>query len=177
MLDAIGVPESNRMWPNATDKQLFDALPRGLQSRRRTCCSKRSKTSKSRSGSPVSGAALSAIVRPLAPDDLAAYRALHRFALAQAPESFAETSEQDRARRCRHAAILARGEAWGAFLDGRLVGKLTIDAPPYAAFGHTRWLHAVYLHPGARGAGAADALVTGALASAKDAGAIIAVFG
>jgi methionyl-tRNA synthetase len=31
VLDAIGVPEKNRMWPNAADKTLFDALPRGLQ--------------------------------------------------------------------------------------------------------------------------------------------------
>ena len=30
VLDAIGVPESNRMWPNASDKSPFDALPRGL---------------------------------------------------------------------------------------------------------------------------------------------------
>ena len=30
VLDAIGVPEANRMWPNPEDKGLFDALPRGL---------------------------------------------------------------------------------------------------------------------------------------------------
>jgi methionyl-tRNA synthetase len=30
VLDAIGVPEKNRMWPNATDRSLFDVLPRGL---------------------------------------------------------------------------------------------------------------------------------------------------
>ncbi len=30
VLDAIGVPENNRMWPKATDKSLLDALPRGL---------------------------------------------------------------------------------------------------------------------------------------------------
>jgi methionyl-tRNA synthetase len=30
VLDAIGVPDKNRMWPNADDRKLFDALPRGL---------------------------------------------------------------------------------------------------------------------------------------------------
>ena len=30
VLDAIGVPENNRMWPRADDDGLFDALPRGM---------------------------------------------------------------------------------------------------------------------------------------------------
>ena len=30
VLDAIGVPEKNRMWPKAENKKLLDALPRGL---------------------------------------------------------------------------------------------------------------------------------------------------
>jgi methionyl-tRNA synthetase len=30
VLDSIGVPEANRMWPSATDSGLLDALPRGL---------------------------------------------------------------------------------------------------------------------------------------------------
>jgi methionyl-tRNA synthetase len=30
VLDAMGVPEANRMWPSPEDKNLFDALPRGL---------------------------------------------------------------------------------------------------------------------------------------------------
>ncbi len=31
VLDAIGVPEKSRMWPDPGDKKLFDALPRGLR--------------------------------------------------------------------------------------------------------------------------------------------------
>jgi predicted GNAT family acetyltransferase len=115
-------------------------------------------------------------VRRLRAADLAAYRQLHRFALTQAPEAFAETQAQDAAR--ADAAVaeeLARGQTWGAFVEGRLLGKLVIDAPPYPAFAHTRWLHGVYVHPDARGAGAAAALVSGALADAKQAGAFIAV--
>ena len=119
---------------------------------------------------------VSVAVRVLTPDDLDAYRELHRFGLAHAPEAFAETSAQDAARSDEEVASdLARGETWGAFLNDRLLGKLVIDAPPWAAFQHTRWLHGVYVHPDARGAGAADALMRGALAHAKAAGAFIAV--
>ena len=115
-------------------------------------------------------------VRRLTADDLVVYRQLHRLALIQAPEAFAETQAQDAAR--ADAAVveeLVRGQTWGAFVAGRLVGKLIIDAPPYAAFAHTRWLHGVYIHPDARGAGAAEALLRGALADAKKAGALIAM--
>lgn len=38
-----------------------------------------------------------------------------------------------------------------------------IDALPYARLAHTRWLHAVYLHPDARGTGAGAALVQTAI--------------
>jgi RimJ/RimL family protein N-acetyltransferase len=104
------------------------------------------------------------LVRALTPDDLGAYRALHRHALTHAPTAFAETCAQDEARSDDVvAAFLARGDAWGVFAaDGALIGKLLIDAAPYAAFAHTRWLHAVYVHPDARGAGAAAALIRGA---------------
>jgi predicted GNAT family acetyltransferase len=115
-------------------------------------------------------------VRVSSAADLAAFRALHRFALAEAPAAFAETSAQDSARSdLEIAASLERGETWGAFCDGRLIGKLVIDAPPWAAFQHTRWLHGVYVHPDARGTGGAEALVAATLASAKAAGAAIAL--
>ncbi len=31
VLDAIGVPEKNRMWPKPEDRTVWDALPRGLK--------------------------------------------------------------------------------------------------------------------------------------------------
>ena len=119
---------------------------------------------------------MSVTVRVLTSEDLDAYRVLHRTALEEAPDAFAETSA-DEARRsdAQVALVLARGETWGAFLDGRLVGKLVIDAPPWEAFQHTRWLHGVYLHRDARGSGAAAALVGRALATAKQAGAFMAI--
>lgn len=94
-------------------------------------------------------------VRLLTVDDLGAYRALHRFALREAAQAFVETLADD-ARRpdAAVAEMLARGEGWGLFDGERLVGKLVLDAMPYECLAHTRWLHAIYLHPDARGRGA-----------------------
>jgi L-amino acid N-acyltransferase YncA len=52
-----------------------------------------------------------------------------------------------------------------------LLGKLTIDALPYAVLDHTRWLHAIYLHPDARGTGAGMELLRAAMDDAYAAGA------
>lgn len=103
-------------------------------------------------------------VRALTPDDLASFRALHRFALAESPHAFVETLENDAARPDEAIAdMLTRGEGWGAFDGDRMVGQLVIDALPYARLAHTCWLHAVYLHPDARGSGAGRALLMAAI--------------
>jgi ribosomal protein S18 acetylase RimI-like enzyme len=109
--------------------------------------------------------------RQLKAADLAAYRALQRFALTEAPDAFAQTVEQDASTSDEDvAAWLDRGEAWGVFKSGALVGKLVMDALPYAAFAHTRWLHAVYIHPDARSSGAGEALMAAAAAHAREQG-------
>ncbi|MGE0597042.1 MAG: N-acetyltransferase family protein [Hyphomonadaceae bacterium] len=113
-------------------------------------------------------------VRKLTPDDLTAYRALHREALGE-PGSlgFVQNLEEDaRVPDAEVAAMLARGEAWGAFKDGALVAKLTIDVLPFAVLAHTRWIHAMYASPAARGTGAARALVEAAIADARAVGAL-----
>jgi RimJ/RimL family protein N-acetyltransferase len=113
------------------------------------------------------------IVRRLTVDDLAAYRALHRLGLAEGSGAFVESLEEDAARPdAALIAMLARGEGWGAFQDGRLDAKLTIDHVPYAVLAHTRWLHAMYARPEARGSGAAAALVRTVIDDARRAGAI-----
>lgn len=110
-------------------------------------------------------------VRQLTVADLAVYRALHRFALKEAPYAFVETLAQDEARPdAAIADMLARGEGWGVFEGERLLGKLVIDTLPYACFSHTRWLHAIYLHPDSRGSGAGAALMNGAMAHAQQEG-------
>lgn len=107
------------------------------------------------------------LVRQLTVDDLAAYRALHRFGMSEASLGFVDVHATDAARPDADvAAMLERGEGWGVFEGDRLVGKLTIDALPYPSLAHTFWVHAVYVHPDARGAGASDALMRAAIESA-----------
>jgi len=112
------------------------------------------------------------IVRKLTVDDLDVYRALHRFALTEAPLAFVETPRNDEARSDSVVHdMLARGEAWGVFEGERLFGKMVIDALPYDCLAHTRWLHAVYLHPDVRGSGAGELLVRTAIEDARRTGA------
>jgi GNAT superfamily N-acetyltransferase len=112
------------------------------------------------------------IVRQLTAGDLAAYRALHRFGMAEAPEGFVDVTETDAARPDHVVeAMLARGEGWGVFDGERLLGKLTIDALSYPSLAHTFWIHAVYLHPDARGTGASSSLLQAAIDDVRGRGA------
>lgn len=112
-------------------------------------------------------------IRQLTTSDLAAYRALHRFGMHEAPMGFVDVHETDAARPDSDVrAMLERGEAWGVFSGERLVGKLTIDALPYPSLAHTFWVHAVYVHPDARGSGASGALMGAAIAHAQTKGAL-----
>jgi GNAT superfamily N-acetyltransferase len=111
-------------------------------------------------------------VRALTVDDLAAYRALHRFGMRESPHGFVDVDATDAARPDSEvAAMLARGDGWGAFDGERLVGKLTIDPLPYPSLGHVFWVHAVYVHPDARGSGASGALFRAAIEDARRRGA------
>lgn len=111
-------------------------------------------------------------VRVLAAGDLRAYRDLHRFGMAESPLGFVDVPETDAARSDADVAMmLERGEAWGVFEGERLLGKLTIDALPYPSLAHTYWVHAVYVHPDARGMGASTALMHAAIEGAAGKGA------
>ncbi|MBL8551230.1 MAG: GNAT family N-acetyltransferase [Hyphomonadaceae bacterium] len=113
-------------------------------------------------------------VRRLTVGDLAAYRALHRMGLEESPTAFVEATADDAKRPDGEIeAMLARGEGWGVFIEGALVGKLTIDTLPYATLAHTRWVHALYVAREARGSGAAALLVEGAIAAAAQDGASV----
>lgn len=112
------------------------------------------------------------IVRQLTIDELEAARALHRFGMKESPQGFVDVPETDAARPDSEvAAIIARGEYWGVFDGERLVGKLTVDALPYPSLAHTWWIHAVYVHPDARGSGASAKLIQAAIAHAQSQGA------
>jgi GNAT superfamily N-acetyltransferase len=111
-------------------------------------------------------------VRQLTVADLTAYRALHRFGMTEAPLGFVDVHATDAARPdAEVAAMLERGEGWGVFEGERLLGKLTIDALPYPSLAHTFWVHAVYVHPDARGSGASAALMGAAVDGARAQGA------
>lgn len=102
--------------------------------------------------------------RQLTAADRADYRALHRFALDEAPRAFVQSKADDaNVADAEVEAMLARGEGWGVFDGERMIGKLVIDALPYAVLAHVRWLHAVYLHPEARGSRAGAVLVSAAM--------------
>jgi GNAT superfamily N-acetyltransferase len=112
------------------------------------------------------------IIRQLTGDDLAAYRALHRFGIGESPQGFVDVVETDAARPdAEVTAMLVRGDAWGAFDGERLVGKLTVDALPYPSLAHTFWIHAVYVHPDARGSGVSGELMRAAIGAAQAKGA------
>jgi len=110
-------------------------------------------------------------IRQLTAADLAAYRALHRFGMQESPTGFVDVPTTDAARPDAEVeTMLARGEGWGAFEAERLVGKLVIDALPYPSLAHTFWIHAVYVHPDARGSGASSALIRAAIEHARSRG-------
>lgn len=107
-------------------------------------------------------------VRQLTAADVAEYRALHRFGMKESPTGFVDVAETDAARPDADViAMLMRGEGWGVFEGERLVGKLVIDALPYPSLAHTFWLHAVYVHPDARGGGASARLMRTAIEHAR----------
>jgi GNAT superfamily N-acetyltransferase len=111
-------------------------------------------------------------VRQLTAADLAEYRALHRFGMKESPTGFVDVTETDAARPDADvAAMLMRGEGWGVFEGERMVGKLVVDALPYPSLAHTFWLHAVYVHPDARGTGASTQLIRAAIEGARAKGA------
>ena len=113
------------------------------------------------------------IIRQLTAADCAAYRALHRFGMSEAPTGFVDVAATDAARPDADVeAMLARGDGWGAFDGERLIAKLTIDALPYPSLSHTFWVHAVYAHPDARGKGATGALFRAAIEYARSKGAL-----
>lgn len=112
------------------------------------------------------------IVRQLTGDDTAAYRELHRFGMNESPTGFVDVAATDGARPDSQVReMLQRGDGWGAFDGDRLVAKLTIDALPYPSLARTYWIHAVYVHPDARGTGASGELIQAAISGAREKGA------
>ena len=68
-------------------------------------------------------------------------------------------------------ADLTVGEGLELEVGDRLVGKVVVDALPYPSLAHVFWLHAVYVHPDARGSGASSKLLRAAIDHACSKGA------
>ena len=109
-------------------------------------------------------------IRPLAATDAEAYRALRLQALLQAPEAFGASHAEEAERPL--AAFIARitpappSLVFGAFAHAELVGMAGFLAGNSEKSRHKGTLWGVYLAPGWRGRGVAQALVEAVIAHA-----------
>ena len=111
-------------------------------------------------------------VAPLTLADVPAYRELMLLAYAQAPDAFVATPEERAAApdawwARRIADPDGHGLAFGAFVDGRLVGSVAVEYSTRPKTLHRSLLIGMFVHPSARGLGAGRALVEAALAHAR----------
>jgi GNAT superfamily N-acetyltransferase len=110
---------------------------------------------------------MEAKIRRLDAEDAAAYRDLRLRALAEHPEAFATSAEEERARPL--AEVVQRLEAGpeqvtlGAFDRELLVGMATLTRPARSKLRHRATLAAMYVVPEARGHGLARALLDAVL--------------
>jgi len=108
------------------------------------------------------------IVTRLGPDDVARARAIRRRALADAPDAFWETLEEENARPDSDwTARLAVPEAvtFVASLDGDDVGL--VIGMPHHEHAEDAGLYSMWVAPAARGQGAGEALITSVIAWAR----------
>ncbi len=108
----------------------------------------------------------------LSPADLAAYRELMLEAYALAPDAFTSTPEERAAEPDawwlkRVADPTGLTAAFGAFVDGLLVGTVALEFNTKAKTRHKGQLIGMYVRPAARGTGAARQLLQEAIACAS----------
>ncbi|MBO9476677.1 GNAT family N-acetyltransferase [Shimia sp. R11_0] len=111
------------------------------------------------------------MIRTLTAADLSAYRALWMMGVSQEPSAFLLTAEEVVA--TEEAALLAKlagGEVIGWFQDEALMGFLAMRRGGVTRLRHMADIGPLYVHPQARRAGAARALMTAAEAEARAAG-------
>ncbi len=112
------------------------------------------------------------LVRRLLPADAAALHTLRREALDAAPEAFSASPEDEAhltpAVLARHLDPASVSAVFGAFAGGELVGMAGFARAERAKERHKGTMWGVYLRPGARGSGLAEALVRAVITHAKD---------
>ncbi|GHF47771.1 ribosomal protein S18 acetylase RimI-like enzyme [Deinococcus metalli] len=112
-----------------------------------------------------------AVVRVLTAADAPAYRAVRLAALRSDPLAFLTTADEFAARPLDSVAArlepTERTVTLGAFVDGALVGLLTLAREEAAIMAHRVNVYGVSVAPGARGRGVGDALVRAAIAHVR----------
>ena len=108
-------------------------------------------------------------IRPLTPDDAAAFLAVRLRSLREHPEAYHSTAEDWDVPVERAAAMLAENVGIGVFEAGRLSGLLLLatSARHRVKLRHKVEIWSVYVAPEARGRGYARALVARALQEAR----------
>ena len=115
-------------------------------------------------------------IRPLVPDDAAAFHRLRVKALRQHPEAFATSHEEEAA--LGYSEVIARLSApgytrYGAFADGELVGFVGVQVRTGVRVRHKAYLFSMFVDGAHRGTGLSQRLVEAAIAKAREAGALL----
>ncbi|AYM78048.1 GNAT family N-acetyltransferase [Janthinobacterium agaricidamnosum] len=109
-------------------------------------------------------------VRPLTPDDVAAYRALRLAGIAELPAAFCTTHAAESglplARIAERLRITPHQIIFGVFDEEQLIGIAGLRREPIAVVHDKASLWGVYVAPQARGRGAARQLLQAAIAHA-----------
>lgn len=114
---------------------------------------------------------MTVIVRILTEDDVPAYRAVRLAVLQSDPRAFTTTAEQFAARPPESVAAQLRPRedsvTFGAFVDGTLLGILTVARETGPTTRHRANVYGVGVLEGARGLGCGDALMAAGVAHAR----------
>lgn len=109
-------------------------------------------------------------IRRLTPRDGDAYRVLRLLALRESPTAFGSSYEEEAALAAadfaQRLANDSEVQVFGAFADGRLVAMAGLARERGLKERHRAELRSMFVHPGARGAGAGRALLAHVLETA-----------
>lgn len=107
-------------------------------------------------------------VRQLVADDAAAFRSLRLFGLEESPEAFGGSYADEKDRSVESfAQSIANGYIAGGFDGDRLVAVAGFYVMSYRKAAHRGVIWGVYVHPEARGQGAATAVLEAIIAHAQ----------
>jgi ribosomal protein S18 acetylase RimI-like enzyme len=103
-------------------------------------------------------------IRLLHPEDAEDYRKIRLAALADTPEAFGSTYEEESARPLSHFTDRIQNSAvFAAYLNGTIAGMASLARHTGQKESHKAFLWGMYVAPAARGKGAGKALVTAVL--------------